>query len=750
MNALLKSTPSFGEATRRFIEAGISEKALIPIAPPGAEIYGKGSLSPGGAMYEWHRKYDLCDLVADGELAQADDANMGRFLTILAEEVETAGGEVLPTSSGAGGGGGDRRDYSADEPALPVEAIFRALESLPNTEADFPTHDSFVAVLAKIRAALGCEAEAERDRVEEWACEDLELCSHDYFEKTWDSLRRGVGVSRRALERFLREKRIFPNLENEFPNLTQAEKDELSAVTKPFREMQDALLDEFAKTYVLGRANAATDDRVPTIRRKDEPDTAAVALNWWQSRTDDLNVQLVHKLRTCGQYTPDDTGLWSFIREIRKKRPEITFMGTTLHPGYGRGEIVVKENPDGTTTRKLNMRFESPVIRWAKKAPRDPERAKADVEIWLEFVGRLFGPDADYELDTLAYMAQTGNRPGHFLYLVGEPGVGKTTHIHILEMLFDGPSRSQGAIDGTKLVSEGSRRFALAKIEGRRIVSVQELPDNISSVAKAQITSILKQVVDIGGGGYYIQIERKGQDITAVQNFARFTMTTNYDNALPIEPNDRRAFYVRCNIIAEDKPSSAYYERLAAIGKNPERLAEIWRYLLKRDWRAIYDPAKAPPLSNAKLEAQIIAIEIAVKRHVAAALALLSASGRAMLDVQELAELASDMSENEYLNTDGAIDDRAEYDFQRPSAAGQAALRYLKAEALKVGGGKDGRGYKVDGGTRRLPVIYVFKKAKVAGRLSVADRDDVLDALHRDRRRPLLMDRHPLKRFAGL
>ena len=83
MNAPVKSTPNFGEATRRFIDAGIPESALIPIAPHDAEISGKGSLHPDslgkapGRYLPRHRTWcglgdnsDGARYIADGATAQ--------------------------------------------------------------------------------------------------------------------------------------------------------------------------------------------------------------------------------------------------------------------------------------------------------------------------------------------------------------------------------------------------------------------------------------------------------------------------------------------------------------------------------------------------------------------------------------------------------------------------------------------------------------------------------------------------------
>lgn len=892
MNALVKSTPNFGEATRRFCEAGIPEYALIPVAPHDAEISSTGSLNPkslgkapgrfipyerkwcglsrnrekkeyireGGTradireqaewptsnvgvlgryipaidsdanseearelvedaleqafgedapdiaerlrgtgprrlyafvcrnpddpgmqvqswsfdyrlpsdpegkfphkvdiighgkqfvaagvhhngldLYEWRQGYDLRDLYRREKLARIDNAGMHAFRTVLVEMIEAADGEVQ--QGGRGGSGGEARDYSADEPAMAVEAVFRGLERIPNTQAKFPSRESLVSVLAKVRAALGREAEAERNRVEDWATRDG-WADADYFGDVWDSLERGVRQeNRNALELLFRDHRIFPTAGDDFPPLKQSEKDSIAESKKAAADAADALLDEFAKSYVVGQVNYATDDKNPMLRRRKEPNRSENMKEWWQLRTGDLNVQLVQKLRTCGRYTQDENGLWVFIRELEKKRPDATFSGLIRHPHYDRGETVVEENPDGSKTRKLNLRCLSPAIRCAQKPPRNPKQDASDLKTLLQLQDLIFGDDADYERDLLAYMAQTEKRPGSFLYLVGEQGVGKSLYVSMVRMLFDGPNGGKGAIDGTKVANDSSRRFAFANVEGCRCVAIQELPDNLSAKAQAEIISIFKQRVDIGPDGDYVQTERKNENTEPTLNFARYFVTTNHETALPIEPNDRRAFYVRCVVTTETRPPEAFYEEVAAIMQEPERLATLWRYLSTRDW-SNYNPAKAPPLSNGKKEAQIRAMQIPVERYTAAALEYLIDHGRGMFDLQELERLISDMGENECRNM-GGVGDRERYDFHHnPRGPEQAALRYIRARAFKPGD------YKTPDGKKRLSPIYVFKKAEAAGRLSVANRDDVLEALEHDRKQHRLTKRHSLRDYA--
>ncbi|MET3413637.1 DUF5906 domain-containing protein [Methylobacterium sp. 1030] len=898
MNAPLKSTPNFGEATHRFCDAGIPEYALIPIAPPGAEISSKGNLHPdslgkapgrylpserawcglannstgaryileGGTaqdvrtcatwptpnvgvlgryipaidsdaasdgarkvvekaleqffaedanyvaerlrgagprrlyalectdpddpiarvhcrklqyrlphdpegefphgvdfigygkqfvaagvhqngldLYEWRQGYDLRDLYHREKLARIDNAGMHGFRAVLVEIIEAVGGEVQ--QGGRGSGGGELRDYTADEPALPVEAIFRGLERLPNTRADFPTHESFVAVLAKILAALGCEAEAERDRVEEWACEDLELCPHDYFEKTWESFSSGVQQGRNSLELFFRDHGIFEGARQDFREpLTQADRNNIEANKREAKEQRtraEIYLAEFGEKYLVGRVNLATNNPICEIRRKAKPDVAVRGLDLWMHRVDWADVATVEKLRGIGCYQPNEAGFWTMLRDLKKVSPKSFFNGETLHPNYDRGEIVVETNPDGTTTQKLNMRFQSQAIRYAQRPPKNRQQAQADVETVLEFTRRVFGELADYELDTLAHMAKTGKRPGNLLFLVGDSGVGKSTYVLLLRTMFDGIGRNMGGqIDGTKLVNDSAMRFALAGIEGCRIISVRELPEGTSSTAMSRITSTLKQHVDISGDADYVTIEKKGKNSETIENHGRFVIASNYETALKVEKNDRRILYVRCGITIDNKPVQAYYDRINAVIGDPERLAAFYRYLLYERDIGGYNPAKAPPVSNAKLQAQICEMPNPAERHFAAAFELFVASGRGIFDALELARLASDMSDNECRNSSGTVDDRKQYGLRAPTGQEQAALQYFASRVTKL------KSFKSADGKTRLPTVYAINGTEAARRIIGAGRREVQDALERDRERHRLTEEHPLPAFA--
>jgi hypothetical protein len=698
---------------------------------------------PSGDLYEWHPEWDLADLFASDEIEKIGNSDIVRFVEVFRELLEAEGGEI--TRSTGGRAAGEERDYSDEEPLFPVKDIFDGLDRIPNNADNFESRDEFVSMLARIRAALGSEAETERDQVEAWACEDPDWCPPEYFDKAWDSLERGVRVDRDSLDRVFKRAGVFASAKVEFASAGPADMREVRKEAAEKKDAADDLLADVASRYVFGRVNTATDDGTLRMRAVWDPAVEWRALDWWQFRSDDQNVNLILELQD-DHFAEGEKGLWQFIRALRRfemadKDRRIFYTGITRDPNADRGAIVVEQNPDGTQTRELNMRYLSPVIRHARRPAKNPQQARRDTETILEFIKRVFGELAEYELNTLAYMAQTGKRPGHMLLLVGEGGVGKSTYIQMLISMFDGIGKDMGGqIDGTKMTNEAARRFALARTEGCRIISIKELPEGSTAHNMAAVTASIKQIVDPGMDGDYYQIEAKGKDTRSVRNFARVVASSNYNNALLIEENDRRIFFVRCQIDLDNKPELEYYAAINDVTSNAERLAAFWRYLLDRDVSG-YDPAKAPPVSREKREAQIAGLP-AWDRHFQAALETLRAGKRALFDLAELGELMTAMAENEHANTDGAIDDRRVYDFGKAAGGAASSTKRLSRYAVRLCQPRVGQ--------ERLSPVYGLRSSRpLLDKLANAHRDDVLEALDRDRERNALSRDHVWPVFDG-
>jgi hypothetical protein len=715
----------------------------------GVDILGAGKqyliagTHPSGDAYRWRDGASLADPAVVRTLAKIEETDMARFEAALLAAIDAAGGDVV-SRRGNGGGSGELQSFANHEPAILPAAILAGLRRLPNTEDTFPHRDDLVRVLSAVKAALGCEADAFEAEVRDWACADPEWCRpEEDFEAVWRSLDRGVRVGQDALDRLFRQHRIGIGAKYAFPDDADAVSAVLQQHISETRGTRAMILDAAARGYIWCEVNTRTDDSAARVRSRSSVAIEWDALKWWRGRTVDADSpSLLQKIQAVDGWNRSEDGMWSFLRDLKAAHAEAFYAGETLHPNFDRGEMIAEYDESGHVTFRVNMREQSRVQRIARRPTRTQERDDQDVKNVLEFMQRIFGRHLKYELDTLSYMVQTGRRPGHLLFLVGDQGTGKSLFTQLLATMFDGNGRaSVGGIDGNKLTNDGAVRFAFANSEGRRILEIRELPERSRPGSQAGVTSILKQLVDPGPSGDFVQIEQKGKDPKNISNFARVVITSNYMNAIQVEAQDRRIFYVFCGITVENKPGSEFYSEIAEMIDSPDRLAAFWRYLQGRDISG-YRVTAHPPVSNEKLEQQIGSIENPWVRHAWAAVMVLKAAGRRFFDMDEFRRIMEAMSHNESRNTNGATGDARHYSFRAAGAQGQAAIKRLELYAEKVASFRSKNG--------RLPTIYAMKEAERESLcLLNAKQHEALDALDRDRVDHPLGEEHPASLFRG-
>ncbi|WP_157085465.1 DUF5906 domain-containing protein [Methylobacterium sp. Leaf99] len=635
------------------------EDASAP-ARHGVDIQGYGTqylisgTHPSGDAYHWSPDRDLAKMHRDGRLHSITNADIDRFLRRLVELVEAAGGEVVHTSGRGwhGVGGGKLHDYNRNEPITSPKKIIDALWKMPNTEENFGSRDVFIGALASIRAALGCNAldQEWEEEVRGWAVGSSGgYCDDDYFDNAWDSLRKGVRLSQEHLPRLLRAFGVRDLDGIDFVDDgcadTSPEIDVHKSVERAAKAKENGqLLSRAAKAYVFQHMGTSTGGASRNIRQpmrlRAHPERVWSATDWWAKLTPDPDPQLLQEMHVA--YSEKKIGLPVFLRDLENAYPFAFFTREIRNPRFDYGEVVerydARDNPDGA----LNVRQRSQAQNAADKPRRNFAQAKVDTEHFLDFIRRGFGdgPVTEYLLDTFAYMVQTGKRPGHMLVIEGEPGVGKSLFAESLIALFDGTGdHVKSRVDGAKLMNDAALRFIFGKIEGCRICSIKELPEGSGRATTAVLISTVKQMVDAGSGGDYIDIEKKGIDTKSVENHSYIIATTNYENVIPIEERDRRIMPVRFRITQANRPDQEFYVRLGAILKDPERLAAIWNYLAGR---AIgqYRADAPPPVTAEKASAQYRSMVPAV-RHMAVALDTLAQAGRGIVTLADIVPLAN-------------------------------------------------------------------------------------------------------------
>lgn len=698
-------------------------------------------IHPTGDDYLWHREADFAENAKS--LTEIDNEDIERFLTTFYDEVKRVKGTIIKSSGN--GGVGDEVDITELEPVMPVEAIIDGLKQIPNTPDTFLHRDDLVSALAAVRAALGKESlkiEVETD-VLEWATQDPDWCDDEYFFKIWRSLDK-VRVGRDSLDRLFRRNGVKSHIKYAFDSKGPALTGIIHKTKQKRNDKKDILLDTTASRYIFGYINNRESQAKVSMRDRWNVEREWTGYDWWRMEIPETDKKLVGDLHEIDGYGIAKVGFANFLRDLHNEHPDVWFQSETKHPAYEKGEIITEEQPDGNVKRMVNMRYLSQAIRHARKPDPNPEQSQKDVRHILDFIKKLMGEELyQYELDTLAYMAQTGDRPGSLLFIVGDSGIGKSLWMNLLMAMFDGIGPEQsGIIDGSKLHNENARRFIFGQTEGCRILSIRELPEGSTSRDMAAITAQLKQIVDPGPEGDYITVEAKGINPRPTRNFARVLISSNYANAIHVEQHDRRIFYVQAQLTIETKPDAEYYNTLVSISQDPSRLAAFWRYLLSRDINN-YSRYTSPPVSQAKAERIIAEIDSPYRRHAMAAMELLRLSDRTLFDTEEFAEILTELSLREHLNS-GGESPKIEYDRNRNGKAMpefMAAVKSIRTnEAVKLE--RKMRSAKV-----RPPQIYVMAKAFVnIPSLMELPKEKLLDAIEDEYYRGVVSD-HPWKMY---
>lgn len=620
----------------------------------GLDIIGRGNqylidgTHPGGDAYGWQEGDELYNRGVLNEIEgfAVDDADIDRFVDAFEHEIARIGGKVINKRGTYVNG--SEYDPELSDPSLSSDDIFAGLARLPNTADNFRSRDDFIGVVSAVRAAAGRDgATADfEDRVREWAVGSSDgFCDDGYFDKVWRSLRT-VRVSGDSLERLFRRngqaaRVAAKDFDDRGPELSaNAVKEAKAKDTDDDRD----LLDKIAARFIFGDVNLREEKAAPDVRAMFDPEVAVDAFKWYKGFSVYRSKNYTPDLRRT--YGDKEKDFWEFLNDLDAAHPECFFREETRNPNFDYGEIIVEDNPDtGRKIRKLNISSPSAVIRAANQPDKDPARSARDVKTFLEFGQRLFGKMWAYELATIAFMAQTGKRPGHMLVMVGDSGVGKSIYAQILTKIFNGSDTAGGTVDGAKLFNEGAARFAFAGVEGCRIISVRELPkgNRRGTATMQQVTSTLKQMVDAGPEGDWFTIEDKGAKAKRVQNFARIIASSNHADSIEIEEGDRRIFMVAVEITHANKPDEDYYGELADLIKDPTRLAAVYRYLRTHSIKG-YSANVPPPVSTAKAEQQVMRITNSAERHMRAAIAWMEVNQVVAFDIRDLAETMTDCS----------------------------------------------------------------------------------------------------------
>lgn len=190
-------------------------------------------------------------------------------------------------------------------------------------------------------------------------------------------------------------------------------------------------------------------------------------------------------------------------------------------------------------------------------------------------------------LDTLAHAAQyPGIRPHcHPLLIAQKQGTGRSWLNEMLRALWKGAAVE---VDLHRLLDDQFN----STIAGKIIVAVNEVkaPPSERYSHRDRLKALLTDTV--------LTVNEKHVPRWVEKFCARFVMSTNAEDALPLSETDRRIQPIRC---ADEPLSSDYYSELYAALKNPQFLAACWHTLATRDISA-FNPGRRAPLTDTKLQ----------------------------------------------------------------------------------------------------------------------------------------------------
>lgn len=216
----------------------------------------------------------------------------------------------------------------------------------------------------------------------------------------------------------------------------------------------------------------------------------------------------------------------------------------------------------------------------------DPD---ADVSVYLEHMGLLYGPHRDWEISRLAFKIQNpGEKQVGHPVISSAPGVGKGMSIYPLAKYYGqfgafGQVKSLADIETYEDELHHKVYFVVHELQDR------DLPVQRRNALNTKLKSI---TADEGSMTVNVKYGRKGQQ----ENVLLVTMFSNSDNPLEMEPGDRRYLLHKCR---EEPRPALYYDSLGLW------MAENWKnviaWLSKYDWKATgYGPKHPAPMTFEK------------------------------------------------------------------------------------------------------------------------------------------------------
>ncbi|WJR78771.1 DUF5906 domain-containing protein [Bradyrhizobium sp. NP1] len=499
---------------------------------------------PKGGAYLWRHNESPCDC-GPAELAEITSDAIDGFFTALRGLVHKKGWGEIQKGALAGSGvpstrkGLDDASLWASKPSLVLEA----LQVWPNSPDTLPSHDDFVTALAAIKAALGPKREDYYSDVLAWAMNNDSI-RPDYVRKRWDSINDAA----------LGAAWLFATAKATGKFDGEAQED--------FDEDGDAMIAQTPLEKMISRYVW-----VQQLERYIELETGAAlsgrALNA-------ANVQIA---------AFGNTGVKSAEAHFQNARGAKKAQIATFRPG--RPVLIEDENQSGVKVRAVNLWRPSPVA---------PLEGVTDemVAPWLEHVTKLFGepgdPAREHFLNFFGFVMQhPGVKINHAPVILGNQGVGKDTVI--------APVLRAAGRHNVSLVKPQELASEFTQFLQAQIIVVSEM----MNFAKREIYNQLKDW--IAAPPDHVVINKKNQQPFAIPNTQTWIFFTNYDDAIALDPDDRRFWVHRCHL--EEPLPETYYTAFYRWINEEQGAAKVAGWLKSRDV-STFNPGARPPTTDAK------------------------------------------------------------------------------------------------------------------------------------------------------
>jgi Family of unknown function (DUF5906) len=520
---------------------------------------------PKGGAYEWEYGEGLCD-VGINNIPEIDAAAVDSFFVALEELIKAAGGTITSKNTSNKGGsriasnktGGIKSSIGAPRKVIgdpshlgEVDLLNSAMEFCPNTAENVPTHDDAVMWTAAWKAGYGDTPES-RTRIVAWLAQ---YSGNDaaYCKKLYDSIRDSAlgaeWIYAQATARGWTDgvQRAFAQAQIDFAT----DKDPNAAIPK-------TAIDKAVGDYVYVKKQAEYHDTTNgSVLTSDKEFNAA------NTEVEDYGRSGLHSAAAA------------FLNHPGARKVDVV----TSRPG---AELITKEtNEFGASVTAINLWRPSPV-------EANKHATSADVAPWLGLLEELFGPEGSPErkhfLDYWAFVLQhPGEKIGHAIVVVGAQGTGKDT---LLRPLFEAVGvHNVAPIDTNTLFGQWSYYLRY------QIVYVQEIMTN----GRRDLYNHIKPYVS--GQATRLAVNEKNRRQFFVPNNQNWIITSNHDNAITLEDDDRR-FWVHRVLNDDAPPPDEYFAELhrwCASGGTEN----VYGWLLKRDVSG-FNPMARPPMTAAK------------------------------------------------------------------------------------------------------------------------------------------------------